>query len=194
MRRSLRRLGPALTSLPLALAAGQAGAAESGGLPQLNTETYAGQLFWLAVFFIVVYAFLRFVGIPRVEAIIAQRRSQIGGDIGAAEQLRLEAAEARKTFETTLAEAHGAARKLLAETHERNAAKLAEQTHQATAEFERRVNEAVQRINAAKDEALAGVPEVARTLTAQITSKLVGQAPAPDSVARAVGRITGEAA
>jgi F-type H+-transporting ATPase subunit b len=184
----------AVTLALLVLLPGTSRAAGSASLPQLDVHSYASQLFWLAVFFIVVYVFMRFVGIPRVEAIVAQRRAQIGGDIGAAERLRLEAAEARKEYEATLAEAHAAARKLVAETHERNVAILAEQTHRATVEFERRVNDAEQRINAAKDEALAGVPEVARTLTAQITSKLAGQAPATDSVVRAVDRVMAEAA
>jgi F-type H+-transporting ATPase subunit b len=194
MRASLRRLGPAAVSLPLILASGGSFAEETQGLPQLDVHSYSSQLFWLVVFFGVVYLFMRFVGVPRVAAIIEERRSRIGADIGAAERLRAEAAEARRALEATMAEAHGAARKLLAETHERNVAILTDRTRAATAEFDHRVGEAVQRIDAARDEAFSAIPGLARDLTSEITAKLLGRRPGPDSVARAVNDAVGREA
>jgi len=195
MSGSLHRLGIAGSAFAsLALVSGTSRAEDVVGLPQLDAHSYASQLFWLAVFFVVVYLFMSQVGIPRVAAIMAARKGQLDGDLGSADRLRTEAAEARAAYEATMAEAHSEARKLLAETHERNLAILAEQTKAAAGEFDRKVGEAVGRIDAASQEALKSIPEVAASLAAEITAKLSGHTPGADAVARAVSRAQGREA
>jgi F-type H+-transporting ATPase subunit b len=103
----------ALVGLMLTLSSGVSLAdEEQKGMPQLDPHSYASQLFWLTVFFILVFVFLRFVGLPRVTAIIDERARRIGGDIASAELLKNQAAEAEKTYEATMAAAHGRARQL----------------------------------------------------------------------------------
>ncbi|HLG86342.1 MAG TPA: F0F1 ATP synthase subunit B', partial [Alphaproteobacteria bacterium] len=131
-------LWPQLAGLALALVPGVSRAAE-GGLPQLDVGTYAGQLFWLVVYFAVIYVFLWTVAIPRVSSILEERRARVGGDLDQAERLRGEADAAMQGYEATLAEAHAKARGLIAETHEKNMAALNEQTATASKRFEREV-------------------------------------------------------
>lgn len=161
------------------------------GLPQFDPTHFASQLFWLAILFVVVYVFMKTVGIPRVAAIVEERQRRIGGDLNEAERLRQSADETLKTYEATLADAHGKARKLLADTHERNVAALAEQTKTASAAFEKRVGEAVERIETQRADALKSIQDVARSLAAEITQKVSGKTPASDKVAAAVSRAGG---
>ena len=183
------------SSLVLTLLAGVSRAEEAKeGMPQLDPHSFASQLFWLAIFFVLVFLFLRFVGLPRVTAIIDERAQKIGGDIASAELLRTQAAEAEKIYEATMAAAQGKARQLLAETHEQNASALAEQTKDATAAADRQVNQAVKRIEADRADALAGIRDVARGLAADITAKLAGHVPSADRVTLAVDQAAGEIA
>jgi len=184
-----------LAGLMLTLVPGVSWAEEAKeGMPQLDPHSYASQLFWLAIFFVLVLVFLRFIGLPRVTAIIDERAKKIGGDIASAELLRTQAAEAEKTYDTTMAAAHGRARQLLAETHEQNAAALAEQTKEATAAADLQVSQAVKRIEADRTEALHSIRDVALGLAADITAKLAGRAPSADRVAFAVDQAAGEIA
>ena len=189
--RFLLRL-PALAGLAFALVPGASRADESGGLPQLDVHSFSSQLFWLATFFVIVYVFMRNVGVPRVAAIIEQRRKQIGDDVSEAERLRLAAEEARKTYEATMAEAHGKARKLIAETHESNITILTEKTRAATAASDVMIGDAVKRIEAAKTGAMQSIREVAQGLAAEITQKLVGRSPDAANVAKAVDAAAGQ--
>ena len=187
-----RLLTPSLAGLTLALVSGAlfTGGAraeeQKGGMPQLDPHSYASQLFWLAIFFVLVFLFLRFIGLPRVTAIIDERGKKIGGDIASAELLRRQADEAEKTYQATMAAAHGEARQLLAETQEKNAAILALETKDAVVGFERQVEQAVRGIDAARAEALKGIRDVALGLATDITVKLAGHAPTADRVALAV--------
>jgi len=188
-----RRLStPSLAGLALGLVSGAlfiGGARaeeQKGGMPQLDPHSYASQLFWLAIFFVLVFLFLRFVGLPRVTAIIDERAKKIGGDIASAELARRQADEAEKTYQATMAAAHGEARQLLAETQEKNAAILALETREAVVGFERQVEQAVRGIDAARAEAMKGIRDVALGLATDITVKLAGHAPGADRVELAV--------
>ena len=182
-----RLLTPSLAGLTLALVSGASRAEEQkGGMPQLDPHSYASQLFWLAIFFILVFLFLQFIGLPRIRAIIDERAKKIDGDIASAELARRQADEAEKTYQATMAAAHGEARQLLAETQEKNAAILALETKEAVVGFERQVEQAVRGIDAARAEALKGIRDVALGLATDITVKLAGHAPGADRVALAV--------
>src|SRR5579859_1731905 len=139
----MRIMMPRLTfaSLALTLLSGVSRAEEKqAGLPQLDPHTYASQLFWLAVMFIIVFVFMQTVGVPRVAAIIEERRRRIGNDLDEAERVRKDADETLKAYQASLADAHGKARQLIAATHEKNAAILSERTAAAAKEFETRVS------------------------------------------------------
>jgi F-type H+-transporting ATPase subunit b len=182
-----RLLTPSLAGLMLALVSGVSRAEEEkGGMPQLDPHSYASQLFWLAIFFVLVFLFLNFVGLPRITAIIDERAKKIGGDIASAELARRQADEAEKTYQATMAAAHGEARQLLAETQEKNAAILVLETKEAVVGFERQVEQAVRGIDAARAEALKGIRDVAVGLATDITVKLAGHVPGADRVALAV--------
>jgi F-type H+-transporting ATPase subunit b len=185
-----------LAVLTLASFPGVSWAAEESqkGMPQLNPESYVSQVFWLTVFFLLTLVFLRFVGLPRITAIIGERARKIGGDIASAEALRNQAAEAGRTYETTMAAARAKARQLLAETHEKNAAALTEETRQAAATTERQVEQELKGIEAVQEHALKSIRDVAVGLASEITHKLSGHAPAVDRVALAVDKAVGEIA
>ena len=193
-----RLLMPSLAGLTLALVSGAlfTGGAraeeQKEGMPQLDPHSYASQLFWLAIFFVLVFLFLRFIGLPRVTAIIDERAKRIGGDVASAELLRRQADEAEKTYQATMAAAHGEARQLLAETQEKNSAILSIETKEAVVGFERQVEQAVRGIDAARAEALKSIRDVALGLATDITIKLAGRAPGADRVALAVDHAVGQ--
>jgi F-type H+-transporting ATPase subunit b len=192
--RSLKAASLAGLTLTLLAGVSRAAEGEKEGMPQLDPHSYASQLFWLSIFFVLVFLFLRFVGLPRVTAIIDERARKIDSDIAAAELLRGQAGEAEKTYESTMAAAHGEARQLLAETYERNQAVLTEQTKEATAAADREVSHAVKRIEAERAAALHSIRGVASGLAADITAKLTGRTPSGDRLVQAVDHAAGEVA
>lgn len=61
-------------------------AAESGGMPQLNTEFWASQIFWLTITFGVLYIVLSKLILPKISNNLEIRKSQILENIEAAEK------------------------------------------------------------------------------------------------------------
>ena len=66
------------------------------GMPQLDFSTFPNQIFWLAVFCVVLFAIVKFFIIPRMEDIFANRRKIIDGNVAKAEEIRLRVNEIEK--------------------------------------------------------------------------------------------------
>ena len=59
-----------------------------GGFPPFQPQTFASQLIWLAIAFVLLYALMAKLALPRVGAIIEGRQKQIEGDFAEADRLK----------------------------------------------------------------------------------------------------------
>ena len=84
-------------------AAGQA--ASTPGLPQLDFSTFGNQIFWLLVTLVVIYFVLSRIALPRIAAVLAERKGAITNDLAAAEDLKAKAVEAEQAYLKALADA-----------------------------------------------------------------------------------------
>ncbi|MGB4100435.1 MAG: F0F1 ATP synthase subunit B' [Alphaproteobacteria bacterium] len=162
--------------------------AESGALPQFRTEFFAGELFWLAIAFTLLYLLLKRLALPKIAVVQNTRTAQRQGDLAAAAAANDAAKQAMAAYEKTLADARAQAQAQLsrivtAAQHESAAA--ARQQQQT---LETRMAEAQTRIDATLRQALSHVRETSVTATTTILHRLTG-VEAGAAAARAVDKI-----
>src|SRR5690349_19319731 len=92
-----------------------------GQFPPFNPSTFASQLVWLAVAFVVLYVLMARLALPRIGKIIENREGVIKGDLAEAEQLKAQSDEAVAAYEKALADARNRAQAIAAETRDRQA-------------------------------------------------------------------------
>jgi len=92
-------------------AAAEAEQKENLGFPQLNAKTYASQVFWLFVAFILLYALMSTLALPRVTEVLDARRLLKDNNLGDAAKLNGEAEKIKTDYERALAKAQRSARK-----------------------------------------------------------------------------------
>jgi F-type H+-transporting ATPase subunit b len=143
-------------------------------MPQLDFATFAPQLIWLAITFILLYLVMAKAGLPRVGGIIAARRARIDGDLEKATQMKSEAEAVIAAYDKALAEARQQAQITLRETTEHLNAQAAEQQRKVAEELARETGVAERRIDAAKRAALASLRDVAVDVTRAAALKLTG--------------------
>jgi F-type H+-transporting ATPase subunit b len=183
----------------LALLSGAALAAEkagekSAGMPQLNVEDFAPQLFWLTIWFIVLYVLMNKVGLPRIAAVLERRRQQREDDLTRAARLKTEAEEASAAFQRTMSEARAQAQAVLKETTDRLAADAAERQRLLAAQLAEQIDAAERQIAATKEQALSEVRGIAIDVGRSVVEKLTGSAPDAARLSAAVdSRLTGQA-
>ena len=189
MRRIITTI--AVAAGPL-LAAHGAFAAPSGGghkFPPLQVETYASQIFWLALIFIALYLLMSKIALPRVGGILDARQQRIEGDVAQARRLKDESDAAIAAYEKALADARGRAQALANETREKYAAEAAAARKALDATLNTRIAEAETIIAGRRIAAMANVQEIASESAAAIVERLLGQAPAASDVAKAAADV-----
>jgi len=162
------------------------GAHERGPFPPFQKENFASQLFWFAVFFVVLYLLVARIAVPRVGGILDARRSRIAADLAEAERLREESEAALAAYEKALAEARARAQAIGNETH----AKLAAESEKRRKTLEEELNvhlaEAEKKVAATKTAAMANVRDIAADAAGAIVERLIGTAPSSQAVDAAV--------
>jgi F-type H+-transporting ATPase subunit b len=166
-------LGLALAWAAFALPA-LAAEEKKGGMPQLDPHAFAPQLVWLAITFILLYVLMSRVGLPRVAAVLEQRRSNISGDLGAAERLKGEAEAAIATYEAALAKGRSEAQGIAAKLREQTAGEAANRRATLDAEMLQKSRAAEAAVAAAKQAALANLKGVAVETSRAAVSRLIG--------------------
>ncbi|HEX3500509.1 MAG TPA: F0F1 ATP synthase subunit B' [Stellaceae bacterium] len=143
-------------------------------MPQLDLSTFPSQIFWLAVFFVVLYLLMAKLAIPRIEMVIDERRNRVENDLDKAGQMKNEAEAVITAYEKALADARHQAQLTMKETSDKLAALATERQRQAGAVIAERTGVAEKRIASAKSAALADLRGVAVEVARSAAAKLVG--------------------
>ena len=93
-----------------------------GGFPPFQSETFASQLVWLTIAFVLLYVLMAKLALPRVASIIESRQKHIEDDLADASRLKGELDAAVAAYEKALADARDRAQAIATETRERQAA------------------------------------------------------------------------
>ncbi len=171
-------------TIPLAAAAGAA--EEKGGLPQLNPHDMAPQLIWLALTFVVLYFVLSRMTLPRIAAVLDERKNRIERDIAEAERLNNETQREIAEYEQKLADAHTKAGAIAREDRDAVNADIEAKRREAEAEDQARMAEAEQRISAMKSQAMAEVSTIAVETSQELVKSLIGSDVTADEVRSAL--------
>ena len=161
------------------------------GMPQLDFTTWANQIFWLCVALVAIYMILTRVAIPRIGAVLAERRGTITNDLAAAEDLKRQAMDAEGAYEKALADARAEAGKIVAAAKADMQADLDRAMARADAEIDAKTAVSEQRIAEIREGAAASVRQVATDATREIVAVLGGEADAATVEGAVAARLKG---
>ena len=170
-------------------ATGEAGKAV--GMPQLDFSTWPNQIFWLLVTLVVIYFVLSKIALPRIGAVLADRKSTITNDLAAAEELKQKAVAAEKAYNDALASARTEAAKIVAQAKAEIQKDLDAATAKADLEIAAKTAESEKTIATIRDGAAAAVSEVARDVAGELVAALGGKADASTVTAAVTARLKG---
>jgi F-type H+-transporting ATPase subunit b len=157
-----------------------------GAFPPFQSQTFASQLVWLVIAFVLLYVLMLKVALPRVAKIIENRQKRIADDIADAERLKQQSDEAMAAYEKALADARARAQAIANETRDSQAAAADARRKTLEGELNIRLVEAEKTIAATKQAAMSNVRAIAEDATRAIVERLIGIAPSEKAVAEAV--------
>ena len=151
-------------------------------LPQLDIETYASQIFWLIVTFIVLYFLVAKIAMPRIAEVLEGRQERIEDDLDKAETLKKEAYLVRVEYEKALSSAREEAHEATRRAQEEIAKHGAEVEALANQKVANMLKDAEDRIDAARTEVSSKKETVTDTLEQNVARDIIG-----DTVKKLVG-------
>lgn len=161
------------------------------GMPQLDFSTWPNQIFWLLVTLVVIYLVLSKIALPRIGAVLADRKSTITNDLAAAEELKQKAVDAEKAYNEALANARTEAAKIVAQAKAEIQKDLDAATAKADAEIAAKAAESEKTIAGIRDGAAAAVAEVAKDVAGELVAALGAGADAKTVTAAVTARLKG---
>jgi F-type H+-transporting ATPase subunit b len=160
-----------------------------GGFPPFQRDTFASQLVWLAITFIILYVMVAKLALPRVGSIIDARKGRIEDDLADANRFQSESEAAMAAYEKALAEARNRAQTLANEARDRLNAEADKNRKSVEERLNARLADAEKAITATKTAAMANVRGIAIETAAAIVARLTGTAPAEAATAGAVDAV-----
>lgn len=174
-----------------ATTAGTTTAAEvKEAFPPFDPSTFANQLIWLALSFIVLYLVASRVALPKIGGIIDARRKRIEGDLAEADKLRRETDQAVATYEATLAAARSSAQKVAEDTRLSVRNDIDARRKAAEEKLASHMTDAERSIQQTKTAALANVDAIAAEAAQALVERLMTRVSA-DEAAAAVAKVKG---
>ena len=87
-----------------------------GAFPPFQAQHFPSQLLWLVVSFVLLYALMSRIALPRIASIFADRSKRIADDLAAAQGFKEQSEAAAAAYQKALAEARNRAQAIAAET------------------------------------------------------------------------------
>ncbi|MGX9964499.1 F0F1 ATP synthase subunit B family protein [Roseomonas sp. F4] len=147
-------------------------------MPQLDfgNPLMIAQIVWLLIIFGVLYFALATYALPRVEAVLEDRRRRIEGDLEAAQAAKAEADAAMATHREATAKARAEAQAAIAAALQAAQAESAQRSEALAARLAQQIEAAEGRIVAARDSAMRSLRQVSTETTIAVLQRLTGEA------------------
>ncbi len=162
---------------------------ESGGMPQMDVSRFPGQLFWLAITFILTYLLMKHVALPGVEKTLETREKRISADIGGSKAKNEAAKHLMTEYEARLSkarsDAQNATRVVTDESAKKAAAALDEQTTKVNAD----IKAADARILTEKNKAIAALDKEVVSVVGALVKSVAGITPSPSEIETALQKV-----
>lgn len=148
------------------------------GLPQMDQSTYASQLVWMAISFVLLYLVVAAFIHPRVGGVLKTREAAINDAIAKAEELKAKASGTKGNFEAAGVEARANAAATIAKAVADAAKESADAMAKLNAEIDAKAQTSRERIQKAVAKASLEVDDAAQALAEAMAEKLLSNKPA----------------
>ncbi len=142
--------------------------AAEAGMPQLNPEYWASQIFWLVIIFLSIYLLISKIFIPKIKSNIDMRESKIRKDLEEAKTFREEAEKKLKIYKDLIESAKLDASKILAESSQKLNEEMRSKKSKIQKEIEQETIIAEKEIKKFKSESLEKVNIISEEIVSSL--------------------------
>ena len=159
--------------IALTLSMSQAFGSETG-MPQLNTEFWTAQIFWLILIFSSLYVVIWKIFLPKITNSIENRKSRVIGDINEAQKLKENAEKKLKEYNRIIEDVKKEAKKIIEENKKKLENDIKNKNQKFNEEIEKELLVVEKEIKNLKKASLKNINEIAKEVSSEVIKQIIG--------------------
>ena len=164
--------------------------ASNEGMPQLNSEFWISQIFWLTLVFGTLYVLLSKFILPKISNNLETRKSQIVENIGAAEKQREESDQKIKDYKNIINEAKIESKNILNQAREKILKDINNKKESLEKEINQEIKKAETEILELKNKSPEKINKIAIEISADLIKQIIGTEINNSNISAIVGDIS----
>ena len=157
----------------LALNTNQAFGAE-GGMPQLNPEFWASQIFWLILIFSSLYIIMWKIFLPKITDSIENRKSRIISDLNETQKLKENAEKKLREYNKIIEDTKKEAKKIIEDNKKKLENDIKSKKQKFNEEIEKELMSVEKEIKSLKKSSISSINKIAAEVSSEVIKQLVG--------------------
>ena len=164
--------------------------ASDAGMPQLNTEYWVAQVFWLSVIFSVLYLIIWKIFLPRITYSIENRKSRLVNDLDQVQKLKEDSEKKLNEYNLIIEKSKKDAKKIIEDNQKKLDRDIENKKKKFNEEIEKELSAAENEIKDLKKSSISNINHIAEETTAEIIKQIVNTEVNKSSVSAIVNDIT----
>ena len=165
---------------------------ESGGMPQLNTEFWFSQIFWLIIAFGLLFIVLSKLILPKISENLEARKSQILENIEAAEKQRETSENKIKEYEKIIIDSKNEAKNYFSKAREKILKDIDKKREILENEINKEIKNAEREITDLKNKSPEKINKIAIETSSNLVKQLIGVEVNNSSISSIVEGVSGK--
>ena len=147
--------------------------AAEDGMPQLNPEFWAAQVFWLVLIFSILYIAISKVFLPRIINVIENRKLKIVSDIDEAQKLKENAENKLKEYNKIIENSKNEAKKIIDEERKKLDKDIEVKKKSFNSQIEKELASVEKEIKDLKKNSLSSISKIASETSAELIKNII---------------------
>ena len=143
------------------------------GMPQLNTEYWAAQIFWLIVIFSVLYLIIWKIFLPKISYSIENRKSKVVNDLDEAQKLKEISEKKLKEYNQIIYNAKIEAKKIIEDSKKKLEKDIESKKKRFNEEIEKEVLTVEKEIQVLKKSSISNINKISTDTSIEVIKQII---------------------
>ena len=144
------------------------------GMPQLNPEFWASQIFWLILIFSSLYIIMWKIFLPKISDSIENRKSRIIGDLNETQKLKENAEKKLREYNKIIEDTKKEAKKIIEDNKKKLENDIKSKKQKFNEEIEKELKSVEKEIKSLKKSSISSINKIAAEVSSEVIKQLVG--------------------
>ena len=145
-----------------------------GGMPQLNTEFWASQIFWLILIFSSLYIIIWKIFLPKITDSIENRKSRVIGDLNGAQKLKENAEKILGEYNKIIEDTKKEAKRIIEDDKKKLENDIKNKKQKFNEEIKKELMSVEKEIKSLKKSSISSINKIAVEISSEVIKQLVG--------------------